>query len=153
MTTESRIISGATLPAEKLGKLCYQLANAAYPNGAPWQQTTFIADVEMPQAHYDVILVRNRPVGFISHTLVLDEAEITNVAVHPDFQHQGLAGRLLNGCFEQLSLGDQLFLEVRSSNVAAQHLYLKCGFEHIATRKNYYHSPLEDALIMRKIIN
>ncbi|CAM3183868.1 ribosomal protein S18-alanine N-acetyltransferase [Lactiplantibacillus plajomi] len=153
MATEPRIVSGAVFSAEELGKLCYQLATVAYPNGAPWRQATFIADVDMPQAHYDVILVRERPVGFISHTVVLDEAEVTNVAVHPDFQHQGLAGRLLNGCFEQLSPGDQLFLEVRSSNVAAQHLYLKCGFERIATRKNYYHSPLEDALIMRKIIN
>ena len=39
-------------------------------------------------------------------------------------------------------------LEVRASNEAAQRLYLKCGFEVVGRRKNYYRNPTEDALLM-----
>ena len=40
------------------------------------------------------------------------------------------------------------FLEVRSTNQAAQALYEKCGFRSIARRTNYYTDPQEDAIVM-----
>ena len=46
----------------------------------------------------------------------------------------------------------QIWLEVRQSNLAAQTLYTRMGYEHIAVRKNYYRTKNghEHALIMRK---
>jgi len=47
-----------------------------------------------------------------------------------------------------------VWLEVRASNVAAQHLYTGLGFRISGTRKDYYTPrfagfPREDALVMR----
>jgi len=36
------------------------------------------------------------------------------------------------------------------SNQPAQGLYKKMHFEEIARRKNYYHDPIEDAVIMKR---
>ena len=43
-----------------------------------------------------------------------------------------------------------LILEVRVSNLPAITLYEKNGFTQIGRRRNYYHNPKEDALILRK---
>ena len=43
-----------------------------------------------------------------------------------------------------------LLLEVRVSNTPAITLYEKLGFSQVGRRKNYYHNPKEDALILRK---
>ena len=83
---------------------------------------------------------------------MLDETEVTNVAIDPAYQRQGHARWLLTQCLAQLSAGT-VFLEVRAHNIAAQRLYQQVGFEQIATRKAYYQDPDEDAWIMRKIID
>ena len=45
---------------------------------------------------------------------------------------------------------EEIFLEVRPSNHGARSLYEKLGFQILGVRKNYYQSPVEDALIMGK---
>ena len=42
-----------------------------------------------------------------------------------------------------------LFLEVRESNEGARGLYAKVGFEVVGVRKDYYHEPVEDAIVMK----
>lgn len=147
-----QVLTSTHWSATTAAKLCYDLAAAAYPHGAPWRLATFIADMEMPQADYRVLMVNDRPIGFVSLTVVLDEVEITNVAIHPDFQRQGWAYYLLQQVLTSLPSANQVFLEVRASNSAAQQLYQRCGFQKISTRSAYYQNPREDALIMRKII-
>ena len=44
----------------------------------------------------------------------------------------------------------EVFLEVRVSNVGAQKLYHRYGFEEVGRRRNYYLEPVEDALVMRR---
>lgn len=151
--TDRQVMTKRTYAPERLATICYQLAAQAYPHGAPWRETTFVADIEAPQTHYDLLMSRERPIGFISYSVVLDEVEITNVAIHPDFRRLGHARWLLTTCLERLTVGDQVFLEVRASNRAAYQLYSTCGFKTISKRKQYYHDPVEDALIMRKIID
>jgi ribosomal-protein-alanine N-acetyltransferase len=41
-------------------------------------------------------------------------------------------------------------LEVRAGNAVAQLLYASQGFEVVGRRRNYYHDPAEDALLMSK---
>jgi len=45
-----------------------------------------------------------------------------------------------------------VFLEVRKSNEAAIALYKKHGYKPVGLRKNYYTSPVEDAVIMARRI-
>jgi ribosomal-protein-alanine N-acetyltransferase len=42
----------------------------------------------------------------------------------------------------------QITLEVRASNLPARRLYQKAGFHEVGMRKRYYHSPMEDALLL-----
>ena len=44
------------------------------------------------------------------------------------------------------------FLEVRESNVNAIKLYEKMEYKNIGIRKNFYEKPVENAIIMSKII-
>ena len=90
--------------------------------------------------------------GYIGSQTVMDETDMMNVAVHPDFRRQGIAEALITGLVEHLkTIGSRcLTLEVRASNAPAIALYEKLGFSEIGRRKNYYRNPREDALILRK---
>ena len=78
--------------------------------------------------------------GYANFLHVLDEGDIGNVAVAPEFRRQGVAAALLDLAF--------LTLEVRVSNAPAIALYRKHGFQTVGQRRNYYQKPDEDALLM-----
>ena len=90
--------------------------------------------------------------GYCGLNTVLDEGYITNIAVKPEHRRQGVASAILTELDEyakKLSL-DFISLEVRESNLAAQSLYLKHGYEVAGQRKNFYIKPRENAIIMTK---
>jgi ribosomal-protein-alanine N-acetyltransferase len=92
--------------------------------------------------------------GFCAFWLVVDQAHINNLAVRPELRGHGLGAHLLESIVtEARHLGaTSLTLEVRRSNVAAQRLYAKAGFQEAGVRTNYYNQPVEDALVLlRKI--
>ena len=77
-----------------------------------------------------------------------DETEILTLAVDPAVRRQGVARDLLT---ELLRSGKgRVFLEVRSSNQAAQRLYDRFGFTIAGRRPAYYASPPDDAIIMQR---
>lgn len=81
---------------------------------------------------------------------ILEEAHIIMLAIHPQFQGQGLGQALLlallkSACDRQL---ERATLEVRESNLAAVYLYKKFGFKEAGRRKRYYEDTGEDALVM-----
>ena len=81
---------------------------------------------------------------------ILEEAHIIMLAIHPQFQGQGLGQALLlallkSACERQL---ERSTLEVRESNLAAVYLYKKFGFKEAGRRKRYYEDTGEDALVM-----
>lgn len=91
-----------------------------------------------------------RVLGFCSLWLILDELHINNLAIHPDARGRGLGTRLLGRVLEEGARDGarRATLEVRRSNDAARRLYRRMGFELVGTRRNYYSSPVEDALIL-----
>jgi ribosomal-protein-alanine N-acetyltransferase len=95
-----------------------------------------------------------RIVGYVIAFSVVEEAELLNVAVDRDFRGRGLAGQMLDAVlFELAGRGVRTaFLEVRESNAAARALYASRGFTEIGRRRNYYRRPVEDALVMRRIL-
>lgn len=76
-----------------------------------------------------------------------EEAEILNVAVHPDWRRRGVARALLTGLLAELR--GEVFLEVRASNEAALRLYEALGFLPVGRRELYYAYPKEDAIVLR----
>lgn len=89
-------------------------------------------------------------VGMIVVWVILDEAHIATLAVHPNFRRQGIAKKLLNICLiDAIKRGLRVAtLEVRASNQAAQELYKDFGFVIAGRRPKYYRDNNEDALIM-----
>ncbi len=75
------------------------------------------------------------------------EAEILNVAVHPSARRRGIARALLLRLLDVL-VGD-VFLEVRTSNLAAIQLYQSLNFVRVGIRPAYYSQPSEDAIVLK----
>jgi ribosomal-protein-alanine N-acetyltransferase len=89
-------------------------------------------------------------IGMIVIWLILDEAHVATLAIHPDYRRAGIGKRLLMvGLDEALKRGaSQAMLEVRAGNVGAQELYRQFGFEVVYRRPRYYRDNHEDALLM-----
>ena len=118
----------------------------------PWSENSIASELDNKLAFWLVAADGDRVAGYIGSQTVMDETDMMNVAVHPDFRRQGIAEALVNALVENLQkMGSHsLTLEVRASNVPAISLYEKLGFSEIGRRKNYYRNPREDALILRK---
>ena len=127
----------------KLDKECFTV---------PWSENLFKNDVENKNSYYVIGLDGNTVISYGGMYIVLDEADITNIAVHPIYRCRGIASRMLdiliNHCNE-LNI-KKLMLEVRCSNKKAISLYQKKGFLIVGERKNYYSDNGETAILMTK---
>ncbi len=120
--------------------------------GHHWSKDQFLVGIE--QGTYIVLGIREdrQLVAYITFSLVEDEMEILNLAVHPDSRKRKLASALMERavavCIER---GVRLsFLEVRASNAPAISLYRKYGYEQYGIRRKYYPDNKEDALLFRR---
>lgn len=89
-------------------------------------------------------------IGFAGLWLMVDEAHVTTIAMHPSFRRLGLGELLLVSLIDiSYEIGAKwVTLEVRVSNYTAQNLYHKYGFREAGLRHRYYSDNQEDALIM-----
>ena len=117
-----------------------------------WSERSVASELENELSLWLVAVEDDRLAGYVGSQTVMDETDMMNVAVHPDFRRKGVAEALVAGLAEELKgRGSRsLALEVRASNTPAIGLYEKLGFCQIGRRKNYYRNPREDALILRK---
>ncbi len=81
------------------------------------------------------------------------EGQVTNIAVTQNARNKGVATALIRSVLEFVHAKDITFilLEVRRTNLTAQKIYSKFGFEQLSIRKNYYEKPKEDAIVMKYI--
>ena len=70
-------------------------------------------------------------------------------------RRQGAGRALVAAAVEMVRAqgASRVFLEVRAGNSAALALYACHGFQPIARRRDYYHSPVEDAVVMQLLLN
>lgn len=98
----------------------------------------------------------HQALGYIVVQTVLDELHLLNLAVDQKFQGQGVAQMAMKAFLERFEDGPfhKILLEVRESNLAARHLYLKLGFKLDGVRRNYYQTLTgrENALLMSLVI-
>ncbi len=88
--------------------------------------------------------------GLGCYWAILDEAHITILGIHPDYQRRGLGHLMLCALLDRARQRDmaRATLEVRISNQSALLLYQKFGFQIAGQRKGYYTDTGEDALIL-----
>lgn len=127
-----------------LEKLCFS---------DPWSERSVASELENELSLWLVALEGEVVVGYIGSQTVIDETDMMNVAVHPDYRKQGIASSLIVGLMEELRKrgSHSLTLEVRASNDPAIRLYQLLDFQEVGRRRNYYRNPREDALILRKV--
>ena len=118
----------------------------------PWSRKLFENDISNKNAYYVLAVLNGKVIGYCGLYKVLDEADITNIAVHPEFRRQGLAGRILENIIKHCELNKiaKITLEVRKSNINAINLYTKKGFIVVGERKNYYSDNHETAILMTR---
>ena len=82
--------------------------------------------------------------------VILEDAHVTTIAVHPDWRGKRYGEELLAHLIREARDrgASYLSLEARESNVLAQNLYRKYGFAKIATRRAYYSDNGENAVVM-----
>ncbi|MEW6097440.1 MAG: ribosomal protein S18-alanine N-acetyltransferase [bacterium] len=117
----------------------------------PWTKRMYLSEIrERNDSYFITAKLEDRIIGYGGFWLVVDEAHLVNLAVHPDFRCQGIGTQIMQYL---LNLAKQLgakraTLEVRASNVIAQKFYANFGFTTIALRKKYYSDTKEDAAVM-----
>ena len=117
----------------------------------PWPERSFRFELtENTASRCWVAEVDGRIVGMVVGWLLVDEMHIATIATHPDYRRQGIASKLLlHTLLKSMDEGALTsFLEVRESNLAAQEMYLKFGYEKTGRRKRYYRDNDEDAILM-----
>jgi len=119
----------------------------------PWSKETFQGEIQNKAISYPLVLIhreKKKVIGYIIFWQIGDEAQINNVAIHPEYQGQGFGELALRSVLERLKENRVHFvsLEVRASNQPALSLYKKLGFTILGIRKDYYTRPLEDAYVM-----
>lgn len=118
---------------------------------SPWSKESLYYELEQNLfAKYFVVELDGNVVGYCGLWVIMDDAQITNIAVHPKYRGMKIGENLLRFTI-QLSRemkAKRLSLEVRVSNHIAQSLYKKVGFSPGGIRKRYYTDNQEDALVM-----
>ncbi len=121
----------------------------------PWSRISFETElVDNQRAIYITATINDEIVGYGGMWEIIDEAHMTNIAVHPDYRRMHIGSAILEKLHHIASDHsiNNITLEVRVSNVIAQKLYQKHGYEIAGKRKRYYADNHEDALIMWKEI-
>ena len=118
----------------------------------PWSEKSIASELVNGLSIWLVAEHEGKVIGYVGSQSVMGEADMMNVAVHPDHRRQGVAEALITALIKALMRNDVycLSLEVRASNAPAIGLYEKLGFAEVGRRRNYYRNPKEDALILRK---
>lgn len=127
------------------------IENAAYE--FPWSRGNFVDSLAAGHAAQMLCNLRGELLGYLVALPGYEEMHLLNLTVAPAVQGRGHARGMLAWlvalCREQGA--EQLWLEVRESNVRARSVYQRFGFASIGLRKGYYPAPLgrrEDAVVM-----
>ncbi|MFT6984310.1 MAG: ribosomal-protein-alanine N-acetyltransferase [Psychromonas sp.] len=127
----------------------YQIETQCHSH--PWSKKLFLSNFGTRYFNH-LLLEEGDVVGYFVASSVAGEVTLMNIAIAPAQQGAGYGRILLQFLIDYAKQKDQqeIWLEVRSSNVAALALYNKLGFAELDRRKDYYPSEKgrEDAIIM-----
>lgn len=148
MAVHMEILSGKHLDeVAQLEQICFS---------QPWTRAQLAEEIDNELARVFVATDDTGCVlGYGGLHYVLDEADVTNIAVFPEARRKGVAKAILNAMDAFCTENNMAFLtlEVRVSNEAAIALYTGAGFQQVGLRKRFYTRPVEDAMLLTKYYN
>ncbi len=117
---------------------------------SPWSKWMFAAEIESERSFCFVARSEGAIIGYAVLNYIGREGHLLNLAVVPDYQNLSIGSTLVARLikFAMQNGVRRLTLEVRTSNIVAQRLYQKFGFQKIGVRKKYYAETNEDGLIL-----
>lgn len=117
-----------------------------------WTKEQFLLGLEKKVFVILGVRIDGQLVGYIAFSLIQDEMEILNLAVHPDFRNRKLATGLMDRAFVECRNNGiaKSFLDVKASNKPAILLYEKYGYVKVGVRRKYYPDTKEDAILYRR---
>jgi ribosomal-protein-alanine N-acetyltransferase len=124
-----------------------RIEESVYPR--PWSSSLFLSELALRSTRaYFVARVGRDVVGYAGLMMTADDGHVTTIAVDPRWQRHRIATRLMLALAREALArrAKNLTLEVRLSNLGAQHLYRRFGFAPVGVRKNYYQFPAHDHL-------
>lgn len=133
---------------EKDAPILAALEKALFPD--PYGVSGLAESLRAPYTEALLALSDGVPVGYLITALIPPEGELLRIGVLPSHRRRGIARALLGLHLASLPQGTALYLEVRESNTGAAALYTSVGFQKVGVRKNYYKSPTENAILMRR---
>ena len=118
----------------------------------PWTREGFLTFLTREDAMFLVVEEKEQILGYCGLLMVLDEGDITNVAVRRDRQKEGIGNFLMESLIRLAAERGvtTIHLEVRVGNDRAIRLYERNGFTRDGIRKGFYSDPTEDALLMTR---
>lgn len=131
----------------ELDELCF---------GGLWSLDGYKREIESPNSCLLILTINidksEKIIGLGCFWAIIDEAHLTILAIHPDFQGQGLGKLLLGKLLEEAENRnlERATLEVGENNNKALNLYQQFDFKEAGRRKKYYKKTGEDALILWK---
>ena len=146
------------LKPSDLDKIC-DIERRSFPS--PWSRSSFLFSYHQNPKGFVVAIRDGEVVGYaivgIEKSLELRKhrlrrrGHLLNLAVDQEFRRQGTGSALVEFIINYLreESVEDVWLEVRASNVAARKLYSSLGFKKGRTVKKYYPEG-EDAVIMTK---
>lgn len=125
-----------------------ELERISFP--VPWKREFFASEVG--QAHRFNRVVRAPGgilAGYVFCAFAGGEIHVNKIAVDPLFRRRGVARLLMKDVldFSARIVAEEIYLEVRPSNVPARNFYMALGFREVGRRPQYY-ADGEDALVM-----
>lgn len=121
-----------------------------------WTAGQYCEEAGRSDAVFLVAHIGPKIVGFVSGRIVPSsvdglDGEIYNIAVNPVSRGQGIGGELLENVIQSFAnCGcNRVWLEVRESNQNAIRFYENNGFTRVTIRRNFYTSPVENAVVMK----
>jgi [ribosomal protein S18]-alanine N-acetyltransferase len=120
----------------------------------PWSEATFRTLLRRRDADLVVVEIDGEIAGYTASWFVVDQSELGNVAVTAEWRGRGVGATLVENALRRaVRQGTrEVFLEVRPSNTSARRLYERFGFQQVGRRSGYYTAPVEDALVMRRML-
>ena len=117
----------------------------------PWSERSFREALATPWGFALVAETDDQVAAYIIGREAAGSGEVLNLAVGPEQRRRGLGRMLLQAALAAMTARgvEEVFLEVRASNRAAQALYRDLGFRAVGQRRGYYRNPREDALVFR----
>lgn len=123
-------------------------------NTSPWTTEQLAGELEQTNGWLFAAEVVDSGLvcGFACGRRYAGEAELLKIAVSQEYQRQGVATQLMSHllCYLAGHEVGRCFLELRATNLPALALYERFCFRQVGLRKNYYTSPSEDAIIMKR---